>query len=169
MGIASLVTGPLAAKLGLGVGAVLSVALMATGFWGMYQKSQREAIEADFAEHRRLAATAAAKQSEDNRQKERALAAQVKEAEHALSLERQKNARVAADLKRTLDERDGLRDQISGYASGGSAPDSVAAARERAATLARLLGESLQLQEELAGDAEALAADVRALQAGWPH
>lgn len=164
-----MILGPLAAKLGLGAGAVLSVALIATGLWGMHQKAKREAVTAEFANYRAQAAEAATLASDAYRRLEQSFAAKVKEAEHALSLERQKNARVAADLKRTLDERDGLRDQISGYASGGSAPDSVAAARERAATLARLLGESLQLQEELAGHAEALAADVRALQAGWPH
>ena len=164
-----MILGPLAAKLGLGVGAALSVALIATGLWGMHQKSKREAVTLEFAQYREAAASATALASENYRRLEQALFAKVKEAQDALDKERKAHARIAADLHRTRTERDGLRDQISGYASGGSAPDSVASARERAATLARLLGESLRLQEELAGDAEALAADVRALQAGWPH
>lgn len=164
-----MILSPLVAKLGLSAGAILSVALIATGLWGMHQKAKRQAVTMEFAQYRAAANEAAAQASEAYRRLEQFLSAKVKEAEHALSVERKASARVAADLKRTRDERDGLRDQIGGYAAGGSAPDSVAAARERAATLGRLLGESLQLQEELAGDAEALAADLRAMQAAWPQ
>lgn len=112
---------------------------------------------------------AAIKASEENRRKESELAAKVKGAEDALAKERTAASKIAADLRRARTERDGLRDQIGAFAGGGGvSEDTLSAARDRAATLGRLLDESLQLQEELAGDAEALASEVRALRQSWP-
>ena len=159
---------PLAAKLGLSAGAVLSVALIATGLWGMHQKAKREAVTLEFAEYRAVANEAAAQASEAYRRLEQALSAKVKEAQDALDKERKAHARIAADLQRTRTERDGLRDQIGAYAAADPAADSVAACRQRAATLGEQLVAGLSVQEELAGRAETCASDLRAVLGAWP-
>jgi hypothetical protein len=85
------------------------------------------------------------------------------------------------DSLRAAHDRDsvlanGLRQQLSTYAGGGSSPDTLAAARDRASALGNLLGscngllqEGAGLSIELAGAAEQHASDVRALESAWPH
>lgn len=87
-------------------------------------------------------------------------------AERDLQTERARNARRLADAAATSDL---VRDQLAEFARGQqSGDDTAAAASERAAELGRLLGESVQLQAELAGAAEDHAASVRALLNAWP-
>jgi hypothetical protein len=56
--------------------------------------------------------------------------------------------------------RSTLADSLSGR---GATEDSLTACQQRAAAAGNLLGQGLQVQADLAGDAESLAADVRAV------
>lgn len=88
-------------------------------------------------------------------------------ADHERERERAANAaRVAA----VAADRDRLRDELAGGASGGvsAADDSVAACRERADAFGRVLGEVLRASAACAADAEDLATGVRTLQRAWP-
>ena len=60
--------------------------------------------------------------------------------------------------------------QLSDFAAGGRTADadSIAACRERAASLGGVLGEALRASAECAGSAEDLAGGVRALREAWP-
>jgi hypothetical protein len=67
---------------------------------------------------------------------------------------------AAADAQR-------VRGQLSSALAargGGTAEDALAACHNRAAAAGRLLEDGMRLQGDLAGDAERLAADVRALR-----
>jgi hypothetical protein len=101
------------------------------------------------------------------RAKDQVLNTKLQESENARQSENAKNARIAADLRA---QRDGLRNDIANFASGSGGPseDTVTAARDRAATLGRVLGEALRTSEECAGDAEALSADLRSVLGAWP-
>lgn len=94
------------------------------------------------------------------------LQANKERAERDLQSEKARNERRLADARATSDL---VRDTIAEFARGQQpSSDTVAAASERAAELGRLLGESVQLQAELAGAAEDHAASVRALLNAWP-
>jgi hypothetical protein len=87
-------------------------------------------------------------------------------AERDLQSEKARNERRLADARATSDL---VRDTIAEFARGQQSGDDTAASiSERAAELGRLLGESVQLQTELAGAAEDHAASVRALLNAWP-
>ena len=125
--------------------------------------------KAQWESEKLAAAESARAQEAAQRLREQNLTTRLQDAETQLESQREDLRRTAAALSRTRTERDGLRDQIAGYASGGAAAaDTLTAARNRADRLGRLLGESLRVQEELAGGAESEAANVRALLGGWP-
>lgn len=86
-------------------------------------------------------------------------------------LEQVDHQRIAGDLTRTRTERDGLRDQLDTALVTGGRPagdDTLAACHERASRAGRLLDAGMQLQEALAGRAEACATDLRAMRGAWP-
>ena len=163
---------------GFGIQSVLVAALIGgvgmcgTGVYGYFKGKTagraevQRVLDQAVADHNAAAMSA----SEAYRRLEQEAQAKVKGAQDALDKERAASSRIAADLRRTRTERDGLRDQISAYAAGGgdASADSVAAARERAATLGGLLDESMRVQEDFAVEAESLAASVRALRDAWP-
>lgn len=128
-------------------------------------------VRRQWAEQAAAAASAGLAASERNRALGAELQRTKEEAEHARKVDRAAAARTAAGLAA---ERDGLRRQLAAYAAGpagrgGAANDSLAACRDRADTLGRLLGEGLRIQDELAGGAEAEAGNVRALLSSWPR
>ncbi len=124
----------------------------------------------EWARARALQAEAARRSEEQQRIREQTLTARLQDAESQLEIQRESNRKLAASLSSARTERDGLRDQIAGFASGsGSATDTLAAARNRADKLGRLLADSLRVQEELAAGAESEAANVRSLLAAWPR
>lgn len=162
---------PFGIKLGLIALLLGGIGMAGTGLYGFVKGKAADKQRSDLVISRMVAQynADALKASEAARAKESELQAKLKGAQDALDKERATSTRIAADLRLTRTERDGLRDQIGAFAGGsGVSEDTISAARDRAATLGRLLDESLQLQEELAGDAEALAADVRALRQAWP-
>ena len=67
-------------------------------------------------------------------------------------------------------DRGRLREQLAAVASGGvqAADDSVGACRERAAALGDVLDSALHAHAVCTGEAEDLAAGVRALREAWP-
>ena len=157
----------------LGIGLMFAGVTTITGSIVYYFKGKtagRAEVQAVFDQAKAEANKAALEASEAYRRLEQEAAAKLKGAQDALAKERTNASRIAADLRTERERAAGLRDQIAGFAagSGPAEQDTAAAARDRASTLGRLLDESLQLQEELAGDAEALAGSVRAMRAAWP-
>jgi ribosomal protein S17E len=150
----------------------LSLTAFGAGLWGIAKgtrdaKQRSDLVIADMqldAQRRVTEAMAA------YRSLEQAMNTALREAQNARIKEQDSNRRVVAELARTRTERDGLRDQIAGYAAGGrnAASDTVGACRERAKTLGRLLDDGLRVQEELAAGAEACGADLRAVLKAWP-
>lgn len=101
---------------------------------------------------------------EQARQTEIALQLKVQKAQDAREIESAKSHRLAASLRA---ERDGLRNELTAFASG-SPDDSLAACRERTAAATGVLENALRTSEECAENAEALATDVRSLRSAWP-
>lgn len=89
-------------------------------------------------------------------------------AERARQIERNTNQK-RLDAERAV--ADGLRQQLAGYAAGGGAAgdDTLAACRERAASLGLVLGDALRAHAQCTAAAEDLAGDVRAVLGGWPR
>lgn len=88
-------------------------------------------------------------------------------ADHARELERSRNAATLAAVNA---DRVRLRDQLADAAAGGvqAADDTVAACRDRAAALGRVLDEALSAHAECTAAAEENATGLRTLQRGWP-
>lgn len=101
---------------------------------------------------------------------ERADAQRTKEAQDAQLKQHLEVARTLAALQRARTERDGLREQIASYATGGAAraADTVAACHSRAEALGVLLDETLQTSEEGAADGEACNTDLGTVRNAWP-
>lgn len=164
---------------GFGIQSVLVAALIGgvgmcgTGVYGYFKGKTtgraevQRVLDQAVADHNAAAMSA----SEAYRRLEQEAQAKVKGAQDALDKERAASSRIAADLRRTRTERDGLRDQISSYAAGGgdASADSVAACRGRAAALGNLLDEALRASEESAADGERCEAGARALLEAWPQ
>lgn len=93
------------------------------------------------------------------------------DAQDQLAREVARTQALRGDLARAVRDADRLRDQLAAVATGGVAADqdSVAACRDRASALGRVLGEALRASEQCHLDAEDLAAGVRALRSGWPE
>lgn len=98
-------------------------------------------------------------------------AQRIKESQDEQIKHRDEIASVQAALQRARTERNGLRDQLASFASGGTAraDDTVAACHSRAETLGVLLDEALRSSEEGAGDGERCNADLRTVLDAWPR
>lgn len=117
------------------------------------------------------------------RETEQRLRAAVETAEKELKEERekvheleQKIAEQNARIRDLIRERNGLRDELLTYAAGPATGDTLAACRERAGTLAKvvadgadLLAEGAGLLAEVAADHDERAAEVEALLNAWPR
>ncbi len=122
------------------------------------------------AQERATAAQAALSASQQYRAKETAWNNAYQGAMNALLAEQDKTRRFAADLRSARLERDGLRDQITSFASGGDATtDTLAACRGRSSALGALLDEALSAGESCAADGEAESAKLRAVLSAWPR
>lgn len=121
--------------------------------WRLDAAHQAEAAERSRAQVRQLE-TLAAQHARDQ--------ATMQEIVHAQLTESTRNAGSLAAARR---DADGLRDRLgSALRVGSGVSDSLAACQQRAEAAGRLLGDGLRVQAELAGAAESLAADVRALR-----
>lgn len=138
------------------VGLVVETALVA-GFTAYhvhkYDKGQAEAKAAA-----QLQANLA--QSEQNRALETQLAKAKQDALDARASAQNQVASVAAAFRA---DNDGLRNALAASLRGTSG-DSLAACESRAAKAGDLLADGLRVQAELAGAAESLAADARAVR-----
>ena len=121
--------------------------------WRLDAAHQAEAAERSRAQVRQLEAQAT-QHARDQ--------ASMQEIVHAQLAESNRNAGSLAAARR---DADGLRDRLgSALRVGSGVSDSLAACQQRAETAGQLLGDGLRVQAELAGAAESLAADVRALR-----
>lgn len=89
---------------------------------------------------------------------------QTAEARHATDLQTVQNARRRADA-----ESRSLRDALAAIGGRPAAEDSLAACRERTATLGELFAEADAEAGRMAEAAEQHAAQVRLLLAAWPR
>jgi hypothetical protein len=135
-----------------------SVLMSGVLFWRL------DAAQDELAAVRAAAVSAALAYSENARQIEQQHTERIAHAQRTREQE-QARSRRAADLLRT--ERDGLRNEISAFATG-PADDTGPACRERAATLGALLDDALRTAAACTAGAEQHASDVRALRDGWP-
>jgi hypothetical protein len=99
-------------------------------------------------------------QSERNRQLETQLAQAKQDALNARASAQSQVASVAAAFRA---DSDGVRNALA-VALRGASGDSLAACEQRSARAGDLLADGLRLQAELAGAAESLAADARAVR-----
>ena len=99
-------------------------------------------------------------QSESNRALESQLAKAKQDALDARSSAQTQVASVAAAFRA---DSDGVRNALA-VALRGSSGDSLAACEQRSARAGNLLADGLRIQTELAGAAESLAADARAVR-----
>lgn len=154
----------------------VAVALLAGGaWWGHHRQAvgdaagyrrghaETEALRADYT-------AKAASASESYRQREADLQARVNNAEERYAALQPEHARLLVSQRALLAEHGRLRDAIAAYAagSGGTAPDTAAAASERAAALGGLLAEALRADAESAAAAEGNADALRAVLEAWP-
>lgn len=101
---------------------------------------------------------------------ERHWVAEVIRVGEALETERRTTARLRGDFAGAVQRARVLDSRLAAVATGGrtEAEDTVAACRERADALGRVLGEALRASEQCSLDAEDLAAGIRALRGAWP-
>lgn len=127
-------------------------------------QAEVDKVRAQWSAQRAEQESTARAAGENFRRREQELQDQLVEANHALQVEKDRGAAAAAG-QRAADER--VRNVIATYAADGGQPPAPAcvAERERATALGSLLGESLRVQEELAGAAESTASDLRAMLA----
>lgn len=112
----------------------------------------------------------AASATADYRQREETLQHRVNAAEDNYAALQPEHARLLVAQRSLLSEHGQLRDAIAAYAarSSSAAPDTAAAASERAAALGVLLAEALRADAESSTAAEANGDAVRTLLAAWP-
>ena len=105
------------------------------------------------------------------RQREAEQAARTTTAEDKYAALQPIHARLLVAQRSLLAERGELRGAIEAYAagSGRAAPDTAAAASERAAALGLLLSEALLADAESSTAADSSADAVRALLEAWPR
>lgn len=150
---------------------VLAFSLWGAINWGQGQKALR--ITAENALIALQSAYIAASKEANTLKKEREHAiaeaiatARETERQAALANEARLRAAVAAERRDARSLRDQLAVRFSCPAE--AARDPAATGDEESAALGDVLAEALRLQAELAGAAEGHAAEVRALQDGWP-
>jgi hypothetical protein len=159
----------LGAKVGLGASLALGLALLGTGLWGLHHKSERQKIETAFAEFRAEANRIAAQASEAYRLMEQAAAERVRKAEAQFKERQAQNEKALASVRAAADaDRRLLVNRIAELGSSPSPEASASAPGEGTGALGDLLAEGLQLQAELAGEAESNADAYRALREAWP-
>ena len=149
---------------------VLGSLMIAVGSWGHYQKTQREKAEAaveSLTNSFRAAGEAAErmkKEFEDEVERRVGLA----KLELAAAAKANESRLRAALVAERADARS-LREQLADRSRAAAASeDPAAASDEQAAATGDVLAEALRVQAELAAAAERHAAEVRALQDGWP-
>lgn len=164
MGIVKLATGLPLAKI---AAVALAASLVGVGVQTVRLARAQAALaraEAGHAQAVAAAELAARRQAEAYRFLEGELVRERERIDRERTQERRAQEARAAALRA---DRDGLRGDIADYAAGrAAAEDSLAACRERAATLGQLVEQGLRVQDELAAGAESAGADVRALL-GW--
>lgn len=151
------------------IGGAVLVILIGLWAWGEKREDDgRREVQAAWDDERATLISAAADAQAKQRAIEQEFARAHMEAVNAQSKERQRNARVVADL---AGERDRLRSDIEAYAAGrGPRPgDPPAACDQRAANLGAALDDALRSHEACTSAAVDLATDVRALQQAWPR
>ncbi len=112
----------------------------------------------------KAAAAAQVQANLDLSEKNRALEAQLNTAKQdALDARASAQAQVASVAAAFRADSDGVRNALAVALRGGSG-DSLAACEQRSARAGDLLADGLRVQAELAGAAESLAADARAVR-----
>lgn len=123
--------------------------------------------EAAWSQERAAQQKELARATEEVKQKDAALQAAVRGAEHELQREKDVGEeRLAAER----DANDRLRKQLTSYSAPArpAGGDTLAACRTRASALGDVLGSVLRDYAECTGAAEVNAAGVRALLSAWP-
>lgn len=139
------------------VGLAIAAAAFAAG-WAVNGWRLESSYQAQEAERSRAQLQQLERQAEKHARDQ----ATMQEIVHAQLTESTRNAGSLAAARR---DADGLRDRLGGALRVGSGvSDSLAACQQRAEAAGRLLGDGLRVQAELAGAAESLATDVRALR-----
>lgn len=119
-------------------------------------------VQADWDKAKAAQVIVDAGQNAKNRALEQALAQARQEAADARAATQVQVASTRAAFRA---DADGLRGKLADALSGrGATEDSLAACQQRAAAAGNLLADGLQVQADLAGAAESLAADVRAVR-----
>lgn len=131
-------------------------------------KAETAQVKVAWAAQREQATAAAMKAQTEYRAIEAQMQAQSEKSYRDYQAAQSRNESALAAAR---DGTDKLRSQLAAYASGSgqAAPDSIAAASERAARLGELLASALRADAEHASAAESNGDAVRALLAAWPH
>lgn len=167
MGIISTVTRPWALYGALALSATLGAGLV----WQTLQRAAAEVraahAERSIAQERETNERVARETTQEFQRLANLWNARQLEAYRVKADENLRNARIAADLRGELDR---LHGDIAAFAAGEheAAADSLAACRDRAATIGHLLERALRSDARHTGAAEDHATDVRGLLATWP-
>lgn len=160
---------PIAAKLGLGVSFALAAALIATGLWGVHQKSKRLAVQAEFAQYKADANAAASIASENNRRKEQEDAERVRQIEASARERQAQHEKALASVRASADaDRRLLVNRIAELGSNPSPEGAASAPSDGADAIGELLADGLRVQAALAAAAESAADAYRALREARP-
>lgn len=155
---------PLDLEAKLIAGAIACAALIG-GAWALaahFEGIGSARVQADWDKDKAAHAAVDAAQNAKNRVLEQALAQATQEAVNARAATQVQVASTRAAFRA---DADGLRGKLADALSGrGTTEDSLAACQQRAAAAGGLLADGLQVQADLAGAAESLAADVRAVR-----
>ncbi len=155
---------PLDLEAKLIAGAIACAALIG-GAWALashFEGIGAARVQADWDKAKAAQIAVDATQNAKNRALEQALAQATQEAINARAATQ---VQVASTRAAFVADAGRLRSTLADALSGrGATEDSLAACQQRAAAAGNLLGEGLQVQADLAGDAESLAADVRAVR-----
>lgn len=149
---------------------VLGSLMIVVGSWGHYQKTQREKAEATVVSltNSVKAAGEAAERMKEEFEREAEKRVAMAKLELAAAAKASEDRLRAALVAERADARS-LREQLADRSRAAAASADPAAARdEQAAATGDVLAEALRVQAELAAAAERHAAEVRALQDGWP-
>lgn len=142
----------------------IAAAALIGGAWALashFVGEGRAQTQAEWDKDKAARAAVDAAQNAKNRVLEQQLAQATQEAANARAATQ---VQVASTRAAFVADAGRLRGTLADALSGrGVTEDSLAACQQRAAASGDLLGQGLQVQADLAGDAESLAADVRAV------